>query len=402
MDGDGTARGVPGRRMRAVGEDGRPGGCGRRAGAGAWRPEGRRCRWPGRRVPAALPGRARAGSRATSSATTTLAVPDPRARTGSSEVTIVDVAADGYRLRLVDHPPAFDRAGFYGDERFGLRGQRLAVRAVRPGRARGTAGGRAPGRRAPPPRLAGRAGRHLPRPVVRGRSDRRSRGAGLDAPQPRVPRLDRECGAAPARSAAGWRGSRPERGRGRPPGGRHRGGRDREHGLPDVRARGADAGVRDGPRSTASRSAGTGSSGSSTGSTRRSGIRRPTGTSPRRTHAAISPARPVSRADLLAAHRVRSGRRRAGHRDDRAPRPAEGLRPAGRCDAGAAGPRWARWSSRATATRRWPIRSARSPRHRRGRSRSSSGSIGPWRAGSTRAPTSSRCRRGSSRAARAR
>ncbi len=31
------------------------------------------------------------------------------------EVTIVDVAADGYRLRLIDHPPAFDRDAFYGD-----------------------------------------------------------------------------------------------------------------------------------------------------------------------------------------------------------------------------------------------------------------------------------------------
>lgn len=28
-------------------------------------------------------------------------------------VTIVNVAADGYRLRLVDHPPAFDRDGYY-------------------------------------------------------------------------------------------------------------------------------------------------------------------------------------------------------------------------------------------------------------------------------------------------
>jgi starch synthase len=46
---------------------------------------------------------------------TVIRVPDPRARTGTSEVTIVDVAADGYRLRLVDHPPAFDRDGFYGD-----------------------------------------------------------------------------------------------------------------------------------------------------------------------------------------------------------------------------------------------------------------------------------------------
>jgi starch synthase len=47
--------------------------------------------------------------------TTTLRVPDPRATLGSSEVSIVDVAADGYRLRLVDHPAAFDREGFYGD-----------------------------------------------------------------------------------------------------------------------------------------------------------------------------------------------------------------------------------------------------------------------------------------------
>jgi len=42
-----------------------------------------------------------------------LAVADPRATAGSSTVTIVDIAADGYRLRLVDHPPAFDRASMY-------------------------------------------------------------------------------------------------------------------------------------------------------------------------------------------------------------------------------------------------------------------------------------------------
>jgi starch synthase len=44
-----------------------------------------------------------------------LAVPDPRAAAGTSTLKIVDVAADGYRLRLVDHPRAFDRAEFYGD-----------------------------------------------------------------------------------------------------------------------------------------------------------------------------------------------------------------------------------------------------------------------------------------------
>ena len=42
-------------------------------------------------------------------------VPDPQARTGASEVTVTDVAANGYRLRLVGHAAAFDRAAFYGD-----------------------------------------------------------------------------------------------------------------------------------------------------------------------------------------------------------------------------------------------------------------------------------------------
>jgi starch synthase len=70
---------------------------------------------------------------------TVLAVPDPRARTGSSSVTVIDVAANGYRLRLIDHPPAFEREGFYGDAagdyadnawRFGLY-CRAALEALR-------------------------------------------------------------------------------------------------------------------------------------------------------------------------------------------------------------------------------------------------------------------------------
>jgi starch synthase len=44
----------------------------------------------------------------------TLRVADPLARDGMTDVSIVDVAADGYRLRLVDHPAAFDRDGMYG------------------------------------------------------------------------------------------------------------------------------------------------------------------------------------------------------------------------------------------------------------------------------------------------
>ncbi len=60
-----------------------------------------------RGVPAPEPGRVERS--------TVLRVPDPRSPSGNSAVTIVDVRADGYRLRLVDHPAAFDREGFYGD-----------------------------------------------------------------------------------------------------------------------------------------------------------------------------------------------------------------------------------------------------------------------------------------------
>jgi len=44
-----------------------------------------------------------------------LRVPDPLAADGTTEVGIVDLSGDGYRVRLVDHPPAFDRPGIYGD-----------------------------------------------------------------------------------------------------------------------------------------------------------------------------------------------------------------------------------------------------------------------------------------------
>ena len=70
---------------------------------------------------------------------TAVRVPDPRTPAGASEVAVIDVAADGYRLRLVDHPAAFDRVGFYGDAagdyadnawRFGMFG-RAALEALR-------------------------------------------------------------------------------------------------------------------------------------------------------------------------------------------------------------------------------------------------------------------------------
>lgn len=45
----------------------------------------------------------------------TLAVPDPRAPSGHSPVSVLDVPGNGYRLRLIELPSAFDRAGLYGD-----------------------------------------------------------------------------------------------------------------------------------------------------------------------------------------------------------------------------------------------------------------------------------------------
>ncbi len=70
----------------------------------------------------------------------TVRVPDPLATDGVTELRIIEVAADGYRLRLVDHPPAYDRDGLYGPPggadfgdnpwRFGLLG-RAALETLR-------------------------------------------------------------------------------------------------------------------------------------------------------------------------------------------------------------------------------------------------------------------------------
>ncbi|MFL5757784.1 MAG: glycogen synthase [Chloroflexota bacterium] len=53
-----------------------------------------------------------------------LVIADPLAPDGRTAVSIVDVVAQGYRLRLVDHPPAFDRDSLYDEPddawRFGL------------------------------------------------------------------------------------------------------------------------------------------------------------------------------------------------------------------------------------------------------------------------------------------
>jgi starch synthase len=44
-----------------------------------------------------------------------LDVPDPLSESGTTEVRLVEFEDRGYRVRLIDHPPAFDREGYYGD-----------------------------------------------------------------------------------------------------------------------------------------------------------------------------------------------------------------------------------------------------------------------------------------------
>ncbi|MCU0477250.1 MAG: glycogen synthase [Chloroflexi bacterium] len=60
-----------------------------------------------------------------------LTVTDPGAPAGSAAVTVRSLDASGYRLRLVDHPPAFDRDGVYGDgtDEFADNARRFALLA---------------------------------------------------------------------------------------------------------------------------------------------------------------------------------------------------------------------------------------------------------------------------------
>ena len=153
---------------------------------------------PGRRVPAALPRRA--GARRPTPPRPTVSRPGPAragGRSSTSRSSTSRPTATGSASSTI--PAAFDRDGFYGDAAATTR-QRLAVRAVLPGGARGPRARTA----APvdvlhlhdwhtgPAALLARPCATRDDPVV---------GAGRDrhhAPQPRLPRLD----AARARSAS--------------------------------------------------------------------------------------------------------------------------------------------------------------------------------------------------------
>ena len=235
--------------------------------------------------PSPVPDGAGSGRRSSASRTRTLA--------GAVDVSIVDVAGDGYRLRLVDHPAAFDRDGLYGRRRRRLRGQRMAVRAALPGGARGAAGrGRPPGGPPPPPRLARRPDRPVPRPLVRRRSGHRPGGRRSDGPQPRLSRLDAARAAARPGAGAGRRRDRRRRGGRRPP----RAGIERSELVNTVSAGFARESL--GPEfgfglDATLRAKGDRYLGILNGlDTTRSGIRRPTPTSRRPTPPTTCPARP--------------------------------------------------------------------------------------------------------------
>ena len=163
--------------------------------------DGSRGRDAGRRLPAALSG---VPEPAQHRAHTRAARPGPAGAVGNRARSPSSTSpANGYRLRLVDHPAAFDRDGFYGDDagdypdnawRFGLF-CRTALETLRAdGRPLDvlhlhdwhTGAGGDPARR--------------PLPV---RSDRRRRGDPDDAPQPGLPRLDARGRPAPARPGPG-------------------------------------------------------------------------------------------------------------------------------------------------------------------------------------------------------
>ena len=122
----------------------------------------------------------------------------PTGRGGTEPVTLLDRAGTRLSLRLVDHPPSFDRPEYYVSRRRRLPRQRPSFHDPGAHRARGDARGEPAGRRHPRPRLGGRAGDPAQPLRVCGRSGRVARGDGRCLPQPGLPRLGaaRRGGAA--------------------------------------------------------------------------------------------------------------------------------------------------------------------------------------------------------------
>ena len=284
--------------MRTVGQDRRPGRRRRRTGAGARPTSGS----PALETPVDvfLPRYRGVPEPPRIERTLALRVPDPRAPSGISAVTVLDVA--GRRL-----PTATGRPSGRLRSRWLLRRRGRRLRRT----TRGGSGCSA----APRSRRSGR---------MTGRSTCSTSTTGT----PGRPRSTATCATPTTRSSAARRslitlhnlayhGWTPQEalgqlglalGDGVVPAdadgidlllARHRARGARQHRLAGVRRGGPDARVRDGPRRGAARARATASSASSTGSTRRSGTRPPTPTRPRRTRVADRSGKAACRADLL-------------------------------------------------------------------------------------------------------
>ena len=331
-----------------------------------------------------------------------LRVPDPQSLGGAVDLTILDVEANGYRLRLIDHPAAFDRDGLYGPPggpdyadnpwRFGLfcRAALEALRAEpeRPVdvihihdwhacpaaifRDRWYADDPVLGQAATvltihnlayhgwtPREALGQLGLALGDGVVTDPYGIDLLGAGIE-------RVEMANTVSPGYARESLT---PELGFGLDGALRAKG--DRYVGI----LNGLDTTVWD-PATDADLAA------------------------------TYSAARPRRQGDLpgrpARSGGLRPDRRRPGARDDRPARSAEGLRPARRRCAAAALERCPHRRARAAGIRRSPLTCAPSGSAGRIGLPSWSGSTGRWPGGSTRASTSSSCRRVSSRAGRAR
>ena len=184
------------------------------------------------------------------------ASPDPgvRCRTrlrprGSPSSILLIAETHGYRLHLVDHPPAFDRDGHVRHPVRRPSRQRVAVRAAVPG------GARAPSRRGIGRRTCSTSTTGTPcrrccsATACSARDPASGAPRSCSRPQPRVPRLDARANVPElGLGAIAWSGRRGKKRRPGPAAHRHRAGGAREYRQPGLRRGGAQAGDGHGPR----------------------------------------------------------------------------------------------------------------------------------------------------------
>ena len=283
-----------------MGQDRRPRRRRRRARSGARRLPDGDVETPGRRLPAALPRRARSADRGHRRDRRS-ACPDPRSPAGASD-------GDRHRRR---RPTATGSASSTIRRRSTATGSTATPPATTP-TTPGGSGCSAARRSRPCAPTAGRSTSSTsttgtPGPAAIFRDARYADDPIIGGAAILLTLHNLAYHGWTPRARLGQLGLRPGDGvvgdgrrRDRPAARRHRAGRARQHGLARVRGRGADARPSGWASTARCAPRATGSSGSSTGSTRPSGTRRPTPPSPRPTRATDLAGKAACRADLLA------------------------------------------------------------------------------------------------------